>query len=37
MAAKEERDHKDQYLAHVAFKIPDFWPHDPNNCSESAT
>jgi hypothetical protein len=30
MAAKEERDHEDQHLAHVAFKIPDFWPHDPN-------
>jgi hypothetical protein len=26
MAAKEE----DQHMAHVAFKIPDFWPHDPN-------
>ncbi len=26
MAAKEERD---QHVAHVAFKIPDFWPHDP--------
>ncbi len=22
MAAKEERDHKDQHVAHVAFKIP---------------
>jgi hypothetical protein len=30
MAAKEERDHKDQHMAHVAFKIPDLWPHDPN-------
>ncbi len=31
MAAKNEnRDHKDQHVAHVAFKIPDFWPHDPN-------
>ncbi len=26
MAAKEEQD---QHVAHVAFKIPDFWPHDP--------
>ncbi len=25
-AAKEERD---KHVAHVAFKIPDFWPHDP--------
>jgi hypothetical protein len=30
MAAKEERDHEDQHVAHVAFKIPDFWPHNPN-------
>jgi hypothetical protein len=30
MAAKEERDHEDQHVAHVAFKILDFWPHDPN-------
>jgi hypothetical protein len=31
MAAKnEDRDHKDQHVAHVTFKIPDFWPHDPN-------
>ncbi len=30
MAAKEERDHEDQHVAHVAFKIPNFWPHDPN-------
>jgi hypothetical protein len=30
MAAKEERDNEDQHVAHVAFKIPDFWPHDPN-------
>jgi hypothetical protein len=30
MAAKEERDHEDQHVAHVAFKIPDFWPHDPS-------
>jgi hypothetical protein len=30
MAAKEERDHEDQHVAHVAFKIPDFWPHDSN-------
>jgi hypothetical protein len=22
MAAKEERDHEDQHVAHVAFKIP---------------
>jgi hypothetical protein len=27
MAAKEEQN---QHVAHVAFKIPDFWPHDPN-------
>ena len=26
MTAKEEQD---QHVAHVAFKIPDFWPHDP--------
>jgi hypothetical protein len=26
MATKEERD---QHVAHVAFKITDFWPHDP--------
>jgi hypothetical protein len=32
MAAKEERDHEDQHVAHMAFKIPDFWPHDPNTC-----
>ncbi len=30
MASKEERDHEDQHVAHVAFKISDFWPHDPN-------
>jgi hypothetical protein len=30
MAAKEERGQEDQHVAHVAFKIPDFWPHDPN-------
>jgi hypothetical protein len=31
MAAKnEDRDHEDQHVAHVAFKIPDFWPHNPN-------
>jgi hypothetical protein len=29
MAAKDE-DHGDQHVAHVAFKIPDFWPHDPS-------
>jgi hypothetical protein len=29
MAAKEEKDHKDQHVGHVAFRIPDFWPHDP--------
>jgi hypothetical protein len=28
MAAKNEEG--DQHMAHVAFKIPDFWPHDPN-------
>ncbi len=26
MAAKEERN---QHVAHMAFKIPDFWPHGP--------
>jgi hypothetical protein len=29
MASKEEKDHKDQHVGHVAFRIPDFWPHDP--------
>jgi hypothetical protein len=29
MAAKEERDHEDQHVGHVAFRIPDFWPHEP--------
>jgi hypothetical protein len=29
MAVKEERDHEDQHVSHVAFRIPDFWPHDP--------
>jgi hypothetical protein len=28
MAAKKEEG--DQHMAHVAFKIPDFWPHNPN-------
>jgi hypothetical protein len=28
MAAKEEGD---QHVAHVAFKIHDFWPHDPTS------
>jgi hypothetical protein len=28
MAAKEE-NHEDQHVGHVAFRIPDFWPHDP--------
>jgi hypothetical protein len=28
MAAKKEEG--DQQVAHVAFMIPDFWPHDPN-------
>jgi hypothetical protein len=28
MTAKKEDG--DQHVAHVAFKIPDFWPHDPN-------
>jgi hypothetical protein len=27
MAAKEEQN---QHVDHVAFKIHDFWPHDPN-------
>ena len=30
MAAKEERDHEDQHVVHVSFKIPDFWPTTPN-------
>jgi hypothetical protein len=31
MAAKnEDEDHRDQHVAHVAFKIPDFWPQVPN-------
>jgi hypothetical protein len=31
MAAKnEDGDHGDQRMAHVAFQIPEFWPHDPN-------
>jgi hypothetical protein len=30
MAAKKEEG--DQHVAHVAFKIPDFWPHDPTTC-----
>jgi len=29
MAAKEEREHEDEHVGHVAFRIPDFWPHDP--------
>jgi hypothetical protein len=29
MAAKEEKDHEDQNVGHVAFRIPDFWPHGP--------
>jgi hypothetical protein len=28
MVSKEERDHEDQHMGHVAFRIPDFWPHD---------
>jgi hypothetical protein len=28
MAAKNEEG--DQHVAHVAIKIPDFWPHNPN-------
>jgi hypothetical protein len=24
------KTNEDQHVAHVAFKIPDFWPHDPN-------
>jgi hypothetical protein len=27
MTAKEEQN---QHVAHMAFKIPDFWPHNPN-------
>ena len=27
MAVKKEEG--DQHVAHVTFKIPDFWPHDP--------
>jgi hypothetical protein len=27
MAKNEDRE---QHVAHVAFRIPDFWPHDPN-------
>ncbi len=30
MAAKEEREHEDQHVGHMAFRIPDFWPHDPS-------
>jgi hypothetical protein len=30
MAAKEEQN---QHVAHVAFKIHNFWPHDPNTWS----
>jgi hypothetical protein len=30
MASKEEREHEDQHVGHVAFRIPDFWPHDPS-------
>ena len=30
MAAKEERDNEDQNVAHMAFKVPDFRPDDPN-------
>ncbi len=30
MAAKEEREHEDKHVGHVAFRIPDFWPHDPS-------
>jgi hypothetical protein len=26
----KEEDHGDQHVAHVAFNIPDFWPHNPN-------
>jgi hypothetical protein len=28
MAVKKEKDHEDQHMGHVAFRIPDFWPHD---------
>jgi hypothetical protein len=30
MASKDEREHEDQHVGHVAFRIPDFWPHDPS-------
>jgi hypothetical protein len=30
MASKEEREHEDQHVGHVAFRIPDFWPHNPS-------
>jgi hypothetical protein len=30
MASKEEREHEDQHVGHVAFRIPGFWPHDPS-------
>jgi hypothetical protein len=30
MASKEEREHKDQHVGHVAFRIPDFWPNNPS-------
>ena len=30
MASKKEREHEDQHVGHVAFRIPDFWPHDPS-------
>ena len=30
MASMEERDHEDQHVGHVAFRIPNFWPHDRN-------
>jgi hypothetical protein len=28
MATKTEE--REQHVAHVAFRVPDFWPHDPN-------
>ncbi len=30
MVSKDEREDEDQHMGHVAFRIPDFWPHDPS-------